>query len=72
MFSINIQNHFQSKNIKWVFDDPLWPFFTIKLIKKKWVDLGFTNTQLEIKPVNIIKEQKKHKEQLAYTASFIN
>ena len=72
MFSINIQNHLQSKNIEWVFNDPLWPLFTIKLIKKKWADLGFTNTQLEIKPVDVVKKQEKYEKQLAYTASFID
>jgi len=42
------------------------------LIKKKWADLGFTDTQLDIKPVDMVKEWEKYEKQLAYTASFIN
>jgi len=72
MFSINIQNHLQSKNIEWVLNNPLRLLPTIKLIKEKWVDLGFTVKQLKIKLANLVKEQKKYKEQLAYIASFIN
>ena len=36
------------------------------------MDLGFTSKQLKIKPADLIKEWEKYKEQLAYTASFIN
>ena len=72
MFSINIQNHLQSKNIEWVLNNLLWLFSIIKLIKEKWVDLGFTTNQLKIKLANLVKEREKYKEQLAYAAGFIN
>ena len=36
------------------------------------MDLGFTSKQLKIKPADLVKEQEKYKEQLAYTAGFIN
>ena len=72
MFSIDIQNHLQSKNIEWVLDDPPRPLPTLESIREKWADLGFTNKQLRVKPVNLVKEWEKYKEQLAYAASFIN
>ena len=72
MFSINIQNHLQFKNIKWVLNDPLRLLPTIKLIREKWVDLGFTAKQLKIKLADLVKEREKYKEQLAYVAGFIN
>ena len=72
MFNINIQNHLWFKNIEWVFNNPLQPLPTLKSIKEKWADLGFTGKQLKIKPADLVKEQEKHKEQLAYTAGFIN
>jgi hypothetical protein len=36
------------------------------------MDLGFTTKQLKIKLANLVKEQEKYKEQLAYAAGFIN
>jgi len=72
MFSINIQNHLQSKNIKWVLNDLPQPLSTLELIKEKWADLGFISKQLKIKPANLVKEWEKYKKQLAYAASFIN
>ena len=72
MFSIDIQNHLQSKNIEWVLDDPPRPLPTLESIREKWADLGFTNKQLRVKPADLVKEREKHKEQLAYTAGFIN
>ena len=36
MFSINIQNHLRSKNIKWVLNNLPWPLPIIKLIKEKY------------------------------------
>ena len=72
MFSINIQNHLQSKNIKQVLNNPLQLLPIIKLIKEKQVDLGFTIKQLKIKPADLVKEWEKYKKQLAYAAGFIN
>ena len=72
IFSINIQNYLRSKNIEWVLNDPLWPFSTLKSIREKWVDLGFTNKQLRVKPADLVKEWEKYKLQLVYIASFIN
>ena len=72
MFSINIQNHLRSKNIKQVLNNPPQPLPTLKSIKEKWADLGFTSKQLKIKLANLVKEWEKYKEQLAYIAGFIN
>ena len=72
MFSINIQNHLQSKNIKWVLNNLPQPFLILELIREKWVDLGLTNKQLRVKLADLVKEREKHEEQLAYAASFIN
>ena len=36
------------------------------------MDLNFTNKQLKIKLVDLVKEWEKYKEQLAYIAGFIN
>ena len=72
IFSIDIQNHLRSKNIEWVLDDPPRPLPTLKSIRKKWTDLGFTGKQLKIKPADLVKEREKHEEQLAYAAGFIN
>jgi len=36
------------------------------------MDLGFTGKQLKIKLIDLVKEQEKHEEQLAYVAGFIN
>ena len=63
---------FDLKTLNKVLNNPLWPFLTLKLIREKWVDLGFTGLQLKIKPVDLVKEWEKYKEQLAYTAGFIN
>ena len=72
MFNINVQNHLQSKNIEWVFNNPPQSLPTLKSIREKWVDLGFTSKQLKIKPADLVKKWEKHKEQLAYAAGFIN
>lgn len=72
MFSIDIQNHLRSKNIEWVLDDPPRPLPTLESLREKWVDLGFTNKQLRIKPADLVKEREKHELQLAYAAGFIN
>ena len=72
MFSIDILNHLRSKNIDWVLDDPPRPLPTLESLREKWVDLGFTNKQLRIKPADLVKEREKHELQLAYAAGFIN
>ena len=72
MFSINIQNRLQSKNIKQVLNDLPRPLPIIKSIKEKQVDLRFTSKRLKVKLANLVKEREKYKGQLAYAAGFIN
>ena len=72
MFSIDVRNHLQSKNIEQVLNNPPRPLPTLKSIREKWAGLGFTGSQLKIKPVDLVKEREKYEEQLAYIAGVIN